>query len=60
MKAIAIQHASATADALEGRIACHDVRDQAGKVTIAKGQTLDAGAAALLVTLPWQEVHLLE
>ena len=43
-----------------GRIACHDVRDQAGKVAISKGQTLDAAAAARLLTLPWQEVHLLE
>ena len=60
MKAIAIQHTGATPDALEGRIACHDVRDQAGKVAIAKGQTLDAAAAARLLTLPWQEVHLLE
>jgi hypothetical protein len=60
MKAIAIQHASATSDALEGRIACHDVRDQAGKVAIAKGQLLDAAAAARLLTLPWPEVHLLE
>src|ERR1700694_5700267 len=60
MKAIAIQLAGATADALEGRIACHDVRDQAGKVALSKGQTLDAPAAARLLTLPWPEVHLLE
>src|SRR5258705_12665181 len=60
MKASATRLAGATADALEGRIACHDVRDQAGKVAISKGQTLDAAAAARLLTLPWPEVHLLE
>ena len=59
MKAITIRPGTTTA-ALEGRIACHDVRDAAGKVVIAKGQTLDAAAAARLLTLPWQEVHLLE
>jgi hypothetical protein len=60
MKAIAIPHGNATAQALEGRIACHDVRDQAGKVAINKGQLLDAAAATRLLTLPWPEVHLLE
>jgi hypothetical protein len=60
MKAIAVQRTGTTAETLEGRIACHDVRDQAGKVAIAKGQTLDAAAAAQLLGLPWQEVHLLE
>ncbi|MGH7366392.1 MAG: hypothetical protein ACREK9_08280 [Candidatus Rokuibacteriota bacterium] len=60
MKAIAIQHGTATAAALEGRIACHDVRDEARKVAISKGQALDAAAAAQLLALPWQEVHLLE
>src|SRR3981189_2048464 len=61
MKAVAVnRNANVTPDALEGRIACHDVRDQAGKVTITKGQTLDGAAAARLLTLPWEEVHLLE
>ena len=60
MKAIAIKPGTATAAALEGRIACHDVRDPAGKVAISKGQTLDAAAAARLLSLPWPELHLLE
>jgi molybdopterin biosynthesis enzyme len=60
MKAITIKPGTATAAALEGRVACHDVRDAAGRVAIAKGQALDTAAAALLLTLPWQEVHLLE
>ena len=61
MKALAVKRSpGVTAGALEGRIACHDVRDEAGKVAIAKGQVLDATAAARLLALPWPEVHLLE
>ena len=61
MKAIAIRKDTTTSAAqLEGRVACHDVRDEAGKVAIAKGQVLDAAAAARLLALPWPEVHLLE
>ena len=40
MRAIAIRkEASPAAAALEGRIACHDVRDEAGRIAISKGQT---------------------
>ncbi|HKW94339.1 MAG TPA: hypothetical protein VJX92_20815 [Methylomirabilota bacterium] len=61
MKPIAIRKTPALgAAALEGRVACHDVRDAAGKVAIAKGQALDAAAAERLLTLPWSELHLLE
>jgi hypothetical protein len=45
---------------LEGRIACHDVRDGAGKVAIEKGQTLDRAAVATLLALEWEEIHVLE
>ena len=60
MKPIAIKPGTVTADALTGRVACHDVRDEAGKVAINKGQLLDAAAAARLLALRWPEVHLLE
>src|SRR5712691_3012032 len=61
MKAVAVKRSpGVTAGTLEGRIACHDVRDEAGKVAIAKGQVLDAAAATRLLALPWPEVHLLE
>lgn len=60
MKAIALRKRDATAADLLGRIACHDVRDGAGKVAIDKGQTLDGEAASRLLSLPWEEVHLLE
>ena len=61
MKPISIRKdTSLTTGALVGRVACHDVRDEAGKVAIAKGQVLDAAAAARLLALSWPEVHLLE
>ena len=60
MKAIRILRDNAAASALEGRVICHDVRDAQGKVAVEKGQILDAGAAALLQTLSWRELHLLE
>ena len=63
MKAIAIRkEAAPAAAALVGRSICHDLRDEAGRVAVAKGQTLDADAAARLLALPWRdrEVHLLE
>jgi len=60
VRAIAVTKSAATLADLEGRIACHDMRDAAGKVAIDKGQTLNADAARLLLSLPWEEVHLLE
>ena len=60
MKALAVRKAEATAAALVGRVACHDVRDALGKVAIDKGRTLDGDDAARLLALDWDEVHLLE
>ena len=60
MKAVAIRRNAAAVADLDGRIACHDVRDAAGKVAIEKGQVLDRGAAERLLQLPWNELHLLE
>ena len=60
VKAIRVLRDGAAAAALEGRVICHDVRDGQGKVAVEKGQVLDAGAAARLLTLSWREVHLLE
>src|SRR5262249_58394976 len=50
----------ATAAALEGRVICHDVRGADRKIAVEKGQVLDAKAAAELLALPWEELHLLE
>lgn len=61
MKAIAVRRdARPGADALEGRIACHDLRDAAGRVVVRKGQALDAAAAAAALAAAWDELHLLE
>jgi hypothetical protein len=59
MKAIAQRRTDATAGLLIGRVLCHDVRDAAGKVTLAKGAVLDAAGARTLLALPWEEIHLL-
>jgi hypothetical protein len=59
MKALAQRRGDATPDGLVGRVLCHDVRDAGGKVALAKGALLDAAAARTLLTLPWDEVHLL-
>jgi hypothetical protein len=60
VKAIALGRETATVADLEGRIACHDVRDGAGKIAVAKGQALDGEAARRLLALGWGELHLLE
>jgi hypothetical protein len=60
VKPVALRRDGATPAALVGRVICHDVRDAAGKVAIEKGRTLDDEAAAKLLGLAWEEVHLLE
>ena len=60
MKALSLGRGDAALESLEGRIACHDVRDDAGKLAVRKGQTLDADAARRLLSLPWMELHVLE
>ena len=59
MKAIAQRRETAAPDVLLDRILCHDVRDAAGKVAVAKGARLDPGAVATLLATPWEEIHLL-
>lgn len=60
MRALAVRRHEATPAALQGRIACHDVRDAEGRVAIRKGQHLDGPATERLLGLPWEEVHVLE
>ena len=59
MKAIAQRREAATVEALTGTVLCHDVRDGAGKIVRAKGATLDAEGAAVVLAAPWEEIHLL-
>src|SRR5678815_3641479 len=59
MKAIAMRRETAAADVLVDRVLCHDVRDPGRRVVVAKGARIDAKAAATLLSVPWEEIHLL-
>jgi len=59
MKAIALRRETATPDVLIDRILCHDVRDPGRRVVVPKGARLDAASAATLLSVPWEEIHLL-
>jgi hypothetical protein len=59
MKAIALRRDAATPDVLIDRIMCHDVRDPHRRVVVPKGLRVDAAAAATLLSVPWDEIHLL-
>jgi hypothetical protein len=59
MKAIAQRRDTASPDGLLDRVLCHDVRDAAGKIALAKGARLDAAAVATLLATPWEEIHLI-
>jgi hypothetical protein len=59
MKAIAQRRETASTDVLLDRVLCHDVRDAAGKVAAPKGARIDAAVARTLLSVPWEEIHLL-
>src|SRR2546426_9190418 len=59
MKAIAQRRETATLESLLDRVLCHDVRDGAGKVAVAKGARLTSKTAATLLATPCEEIHLL-
>ncbi|HEU4368265.1 MAG TPA: hypothetical protein VFV05_08585 [Methylomirabilota bacterium] len=59
MKAIAQRRETGGPDVLLDRILCHDVRDAAGKVVAPKGARIDAAVAKTLLSVPWEEIHLL-
>jgi hypothetical protein len=59
MKAIAMRRESATPDVLVDRVMCHDVRDPGRRVVVPKGARIDATAAATLLSVPWEEIHVL-
>ena len=60
MKALALDKARATAEALAGKVLCHDVKNSAGKLVGRKGERLDAAVAERLLACEWEELHLLE
>src|SRR3954464_14300691 len=47
-----------TAD-LSGRVLCHELRSDDGRVGIAKGRVLDDADSRRAFELPWAELHLL-
>jgi hypothetical protein len=59
LKAIAQRREGATVEVLLDRVLCHDVRDAAGKVASPKGARVDADVARTLLSIPWEEIHLL-
>jgi hypothetical protein len=59
MKAVAQPRATATVEALVGRVLCHDVRDAAGKIALGKGARIDADGARAVLAAPWEEIHVL-
>jgi hypothetical protein len=60
MKTLAVQRRAATAEALTGRVLCHDVRDGLGRIAGRKGEVVNDATAAKLLALEWEELHLLE
>jgi len=59
MKAIAVRRETATPEALVDRVMCHDVRDPGRRVVVPKGARIDAAVAATLLSVPWEEIHVL-
>jgi hypothetical protein len=60
MKAIAVRRGGATAVSLTGAVLCHDVRGVDGAVVAHKGAHLTEASAAVLLAVPWEEIHVLE
>lgn len=59
MHAVRLQRDSAQASDLTGRVICHELRGDDGRVAITKGRVLDESDAARALTLSWSELHLL-
>jgi len=59
MHAMRIARGSAQATDLTGRVLCHELRADDGRVAIAKGRVLDDADVLRVLQLPWTEIHLL-
>ena len=59
MKAIAVRRGGADVDTLRERVLCHDVRDASGTIVGHKGERVSDAKAAILLQLPWDEIHVL-
>jgi hypothetical protein len=59
MRAVRVDRDSAQVPDLDGRVLCHELRFNDGRVAIPKGRRLDHDDAARALTLAWSELHLL-
>ena len=59
MQAIRVVRGSARPADLTGRVLCHELRADDGRVVIAKGRVLDAEDSLHALELTWSELHLL-
>lgn len=59
MHAVRVTRASAQSADLSGRVLCHELRSDDGRVAIAKGRVLDDADSRRALELPWTELHLL-
>ncbi|HEX6049493.1 MAG TPA: hypothetical protein VFZ21_09495 [Gemmatimonadaceae bacterium] len=57
--AVRVARASARPEDLVGHVLCHELRTVDGQIALAKGRVLDADDAALALSLPWSEAHVL-
>ena len=57
MKPIVVERASLSAASIGGLVLCQDVRGEGGHPALAKGRILQADDASLLMTLPWERLH---
>ena len=58
MEAVRVARESAKTSDLVGRVLCHEVRGDDGRVVLAKGRILDDADAHRALELSWSELHL--
>jgi len=59
MHALRVARATAQAADLSGRVLCHELRSDDGRVALPKGRVLDDADSLRALDLPWTELHLL-
>ena len=59
MHAVRVTRALAKTSDLSGRVLCHELRSDDGRVAIAKGRVLDDADSRRALELSWTELHLL-
>ena len=59
MHAVRVTRALAQTADLSGRVLCHELRSDDGRLAIAKGRVLDDADSRRVLELPWTELHLL-